>query len=71
MEWNQLLCMERQQKKASMESDYTRASSLAHSAILSEYDEDYLSIISSQAFRRLQDKTQVFPLDKSFSQKFT
>jgi len=65
MEWNQLLCMERQQKKASMESDYTRASSLAHSAILSEYDEDYLSIISSQAFRRLQDKTQVFPLDKS------
>lgn len=29
------------------------------------FDDDFLSIISSQAFRRLQDKTQVFPLDKS------
>lgn len=26
---------------------------------------DYKAIISSAAFRRLQDKTQVFPLDKS------
>lgn len=31
----------------------------------SEYEKDYQRIISSASFRRLQDKTQVFPLDKS------
>ncbi len=31
----------------------------------SELEKDYQRIISSAAFRRLQDKTQVFPLDKS------
>lgn len=30
-----------------------------------DFQKDYHSIISSSAFRRLQDKTQVFPLDKS------
>lgn len=29
------------------------------------FEKDYAAIISSPAFRRLQDKTQVFPLDKS------
>ena len=32
---------------------------------MNELEKDYQSIISSSAFRRLQDKTQVFPLDKS------
>lgn len=32
---------------------------------ISELERDYQSIIISSAFRRLQDKTQVFPLDKS------
>ncbi|MDO4286024.1 MAG: dNTP triphosphohydrolase, partial [Eubacteriales bacterium] len=31
----------------------------------SEYEKDYHRIIGSASFRRLQDKTQVFPLDKS------
>ncbi len=31
----------------------------------SEFEKDYQRIISSASFRRLQDKTQVFPLDKS------
>ena len=31
----------------------------------SEFEKDYHRIISSASFRRLQDKTQVFPLDKS------
>ena len=30
-----------------------------------EFEKDYHRIISSPSFRRLQDKTQVFPLDKS------
>lgn len=32
---------------------------------ISDFEKDYKSIISSASFRRLQDKTQVFPLDKS------
>lgn len=32
---------------------------------MNEFEHDYEQIISSSAFRRLQDKTQVFPLDKS------
>lgn len=32
---------------------------------ISEFEKDYKKIIASSAFRRLQDKTQVFPLDKS------
>lgn len=31
----------------------------------SEIESDYLRIVKSASFRRLQDKTQVFPLDKS------
>lgn len=31
---------------------------------IDEFEKDYKKIISSSAFRRLQDKTQVFPLDK-------
>ncbi|MDE6961629.1 MAG: deoxyguanosinetriphosphate triphosphohydrolase, partial [Lachnospiraceae bacterium] len=30
-----------------------------------EFEKDYHRIIGSASFRRLQDKTQVFPLDKS------
>ena len=32
---------------------------------INEFEKDYNIIVSSAAFRRLQDKTQVFPLDKS------
>lgn len=32
---------------------------------ISEFEKDYRRIVSTDAFRRLQDKTQVFPLEKS------
>ena len=35
------------------------------SGLRSEIESDYHRIIRSASFRRLQDKTQVFPLDKS------
>jgi dGTPase len=58
MEWNQLLSLKTQiEKEEELKGfpDYP----------ISDLEKDYQAIISSAAFRRLQDKTQVFPLDKS------
>ena len=55
--WEQLLSPKR-----------SRDSSQRHSGsadLRSEFEKDYHRIIGSASFRRLQDKTQVFPLDKS------
>ena len=58
MEWSKLLSNQRQCEKAPKPKQFARFA-------VDDFDDDFLSIISSQAFRRLQDKTQVFPLDKS------
>ena len=59
MNWNQLLIdktlVDREVQPEIWEKNYP----------ISPFENDYKSIISSAAFRRLQDKTQVFPLDKS------
>lgn len=56
MEWERLLCADRirQYKKPGGSGD-----------MRTEYEKDYHRIIGSASFRRLQDKTQVFPLDNS------
>lgn len=56
MEWRQLLCDDRirSYKSGSNSGD-----------LRTEFEKDYHRIIGSASFRRLQDKTQVFPLDKS------
>ena len=56
MNWKQLLSTQRnrEMKKVASSND-----------LRSEFEKDYHRIIGSASFRRLQDKTQVFPLDKS------
>lgn len=58
MEWNELLTEKRLGDSARYPYDENRYP-------VSEFEKDYEKIITSAAFRRLQDKTQVFPLDKS------
>lgn len=58
MKWKQLLSTKRQREHSN--SKYYKSSDLR-----SEFEKDYHRIVGSASFRRLQDKTQVFPLDKS------
>lgn len=55
MNWTQLLAPDRARPSLRKKSADGR----------SEFEKDYHRIIGSASFRRLQDKTQVFPLDKS------
>ncbi len=56
MDWKTLLCEKRQRDHKSVGNGFDPRN---------EFQKDYHRIIVSASFRRLQDKTQVFPLDKS------
>ena len=58
MKWNDLLSPVRAGR-------YGEKGSRSSADLRSEFEKDYHRIIGSASFRRLQDKTQVFPLDKS------
>lgn len=58
MEWNTLLSAQRMRGGKSKKN-------FKSTDLRSEFEKDYHRIIGSASFRRLQDKTQVFPLDKS------
>ncbi len=58
MKWENLLSADTQMPRETEPKDF-------HKYPMDDLEKDYKAIISSAAFRRLQDKTQVFPLDKS------
>lgn len=57
MNWDKLLSSKRHRE--------TAGTTKQKEDLRSEFEKDYHRIIGSASFRRLQDKTQVFPLDKS------
>lgn len=59
MQWEQLLCDKRQGGSG------RRSGDVKNTDLRSEFQKDYHRIICSASFRRLQDKTQVYPLDSS------
>ena len=61
MEWKTLLSAERERVYPGKQVAEKKKST----DLRSEFEKDYHRIIGSASFRRLQDKTQVFPLDKS------
>lgn len=58
MEWEKLLSTDKLGVEETEPRDW-------ESYPINAFEKDYNKIVSSAAFRRLQDKTQVFPLDKS------
>lgn len=58
MEWKTLLSLQTQAEREKEPDEFKRYP-------ISDLEKDYKAIVSSSSFRRLQDKTQVFPLDKS------
>lgn len=58
MDWEYLLSANSPFERAQKEKFFEKFE-------INELEDDYKAIVSSAAFRRLQDKTQVFPLDKS------
>lgn len=57
MNWEKLMSAERLDDLTKKDDDYLL------DYVNSQYETDYQTIINSASFRRLQDKTQVFPLD--------
>lgn len=57
MEWKRLLSSKRMRESSSKNKKTVD--------LRNEFEKDYHRIIGSASFRRLQDKTQVFPLDQS------
>ena len=56
LNWDMLLCEERIRKSQVVKNDFVTRN---------EFEADYDRIVGSSSVRRLQDKAQVFPLQKN------
>ena len=66
MDWQKLLSSDRAyMKKRQAQGDENDRAARPVTDLRNEFEKDYHRIIGSASFRRLQDKTQVFPLDRS------
>lgn len=63
MTWSMLLSEERLRKSSQDRSNVFETNKIRDAR--SAFENDYMRIISSSAFRRLQDKAQVFPLERN------
>jgi dGTPase len=55
LDWNKLLCTERERERTTIASNDYR----------NDFESDYDRVVFSSPFRRLQDKAQVFPLERN------
>lgn len=65
MDWNKLLSAERLDNSKFYTEEFPGAAEARKRLDYTSFEDDYQRILSSSAFRALQDKTQVFSLDKS------
>ena len=61
LNWEQLLCKERQRKSQAVKVDSEGDTNV----VRNEFEADYDRIVGSSSVRRLQDKAQVFPLQEN------
>ena len=61
LQWNQLLCEERIRKSSSVRTTEKEDMFVTRN----QFEADYDRIVGSSSVRRLQDKAQVFPLQKN------
>lgn len=69
MNWKNLLSTssqrDRSSKKKIPDIENDNKNNYVHMDLRSDFERDYHRVLSSPSFRRLQDKTQVFPLEKN------
>ena len=69
MNWKDLLSTssqrDRSSKKKIPDIENDNKNNYVHMDLRSDFERDYHRVLSSPSFRRLQDKTQVFPLEKN------